>query len=183
MMRLIFLFCFAFTSSALAADFGLEFGFRSQSADIDSRATNNAKTNYQLGGIGHFELSGPWKVRSGLMYTQRSMEFSTAGATTDFVVSYFDVPVQALYKFEDYGGVFFGPVLALNLEKKCTISGGVDCTVEGVKSPLVPIQLGGTFKFMPQLGATLFYEMVTGEVVEHVDNARAVGVNLLFTFD
>lgn len=183
MIRLFIAFMMFVSAPVLAADFGLEAGFRSQTADGVKGSSNEAKTNYQLGAVGQFEFSGPWRLRSGLLYTVRSVEFSANQVNTTATLTYFDVPVQVMYKFEDYGGVFFGPIMSLNLEKKCEITGVTNCALDDVQTPIVPLQLGGTFKFMPQFGATLYYETISGSVAKNIDNSRAVGINLLFTFD
>ena len=175
-------------SVARAADFGIELGVRSQSADTGAVGfTADSKTDFQLGGIGHFPISGPLNIRSGLLYTSRNVDltYKTAGVTSTgtLTLTYFDIPVQALYKFEDYGSVFAGPVISFILDKKCELSNSNTCTVTSAKSLLLPLQLGATFKFMPQMGATIYFETIPGDVADNFGNYRAIGANFLFTFD
>lgn len=171
-----------------AADFGVEAGVRSQSGDAGASGfTAESKTGFQLGGVGQFPLSGEWYIRSGLLYTQRNVDLTyKAGGTTStgsLTMTYFDVPLQGLYKFEDYGSVFAGPLFSMILDKKCQLSNGNTCTVTSAKSMLIPFQLGATFKFMPQVGATIYYETIPGDIADNFGNYRAIGANLLFTFD
>ncbi len=173
---------------AQAADFGIEAGVRSQSADAGGTGfTAESKTDFQMGGVGQFPISGAFYIRSGLIYTQRSVDLTYKATSTtstgSLTMTYFDVPAQVFYKFEDYGSVFAGPVVSFILDKKCELSGGSTCTVTAAKSMLVPLQLGGTFKFMPQMGATIYYETIPGDVAENFSNYRAIGANFLFTFD
>lgn len=175
-------------SVARAADFGIELGVRSQSADTGAVGfTADSKTDFQLGGIGHFPISGSFNIRSGLLYTSRNVDltYKTAGITSTgtLTLTYFDIPVQALYKFEDYGSVFAGPVISFILDKKCELSNSNTCTVTAAKSLLLPLQLGATFKFMPQMGATIYFETIPGDVADNFSNYRAIGANFLFTFD
>ncbi len=177
-----------FFSVAQAADFGIEAGVRSQSADAStSGVTADSKTDFQLGGVGQFPVNGAFQIRSGLLYTSRNVDLTVkaAGITSigTLTLTYFDIPIQALYKFEDYGSVFAGPVISFILDKKCELNNGVTCTVTAAKSLLLPLQLGATFKFMPQLGATIYFETIPGDVADNFGNYRAIGANLLFTFD
>ncbi len=177
-----------FLSQANAAEFGIEAGVRSQSGDTKvSGFTAESKTGFQLGGVGHFPVSGAFHIRSGFLYTQRNLDLSykVAGVTStgSLTLTYFDVPLHALYKFEDYGSVFAGPSFSFILDKKCEISNGNTCTITGAKSLLMPLQLGATFKFMPQVGATIYYETIPGDVADDFGSYRAIGANLFVTFD
>ncbi len=188
LFSLLFIAFLTFFSTAHAADFGIEAGVRSQSADAStSGVTAESKTDFQLGGVGQFPVSGPLHVRSGLLYTSRNVDLTvkTLGITSKgtLTLTYFDIPVQALYKFEDYGSVFAGPVISFILDKKCELDNSSTCTVTGAKSSLLPLQLGATFKFLPQMGATIYFETIPGDVAENFGNYRAIGANLLFTFD
>lgn len=169
-----------FISSAHAADTGIELGIRQQSGEVDGNASAKSQTGFQAGGVAAFQISGPWHVRTGLLYTQRPLVSTLAGSDTKVSMTYLDIPVAAMYKFEDYAGVFAGVSVAMNLDSSCDNG----CTkVQDVKSMYVPLILGATFKFAPQLGATLYFETGSGEVARGLKNYRAVGANLLITFD
>jgi hypothetical protein len=170
-------------SSVYAADAGIEFGIRQQSGDSDN-ANLSAKSQmgYQFGGVGAFQISGPVYFRTGLLYTQRPLVFhdNTSGLDQKVSLNYIDIPFTAMYKFEDYAGIFAGVSLAFNLDSSCDT-----CTtkVQGVNSTYVPILVGATFKFAPQLGATLYFESGSGAVATGLKNYKAVGANLLISFD
>ena len=189
MIRLLsILFMTTLSFSAQAADFGIEAGVRSQSGDTpaSSGLTTVSRTNFELGGVGQFPLSGAFQIRSGLKYSQRSLDLKvvSSSSTGSLTLTYFDIPVQGLYKFEDYGAVFAGPVVSFILDKKCDLGNGATCDLSKAKSLLIPLQIGATFKFMPQMGATIFYETIPGDVVTDIyTNSRAIGANFLFTFD
>ncbi len=160
-------------------DYGLEVGIRQQSGDVPGTSTQS-QMGLQFGATGHFPISGPLHLITGMLYTQRplSVKDTTNG---DYKVSmnYLDIPVALMYKFEEYAGVFAGVSLGLNLDK----SSGNGGTVEDVKSPLIPILIGASFKFAPELGVALYYESASGDAADGLKDYRAVGANLMITFD
>lgn len=187
MTRLIaVLFSTLFAVSASAASYGLEVGFRQQSASAPTGATATSQNGAQVGLSSSFELGGALGLRVGYLYTQRPMIYKDdlLGTETKVGLNYFDIPVAVMYRFEDYAGVFAGVSFGLNLDNSCD---GTGCKVTDVTSLVTPIQLGASFKFAPQLGATVYYEMLSGDVAKlngtKLADYKAVGVNLMITFD
>ncbi|QDK36334.1 outer membrane beta-barrel protein [Bdellovibrio sp. NC01] len=176
------------SSVAMAdVDYGLEVGIRSQSGDADATGSSTtSQTAIQFGGIIHYPISGGWHIRSGMLYTQRPLIVKTSGSTVENKVSmnYLDVPVAIMYKFEDYAGIFGGVSLGMNLDKSCDAP---NCVVTDVKTPILPFIFGASFKFAPQLGATIYFESYGDTVAksppDNLKNYRAVGANLLITFN
>ena len=155
---------------------------RSDSADaVNSGVTVTSKTNYEAGVVGFFDISDKLMIRSGFIYTQRSYTLSTALASGDFTYTYFQIPVGLMYKFSDFGGAFVGPAIAFNASKTCTF--GSNCTPTGVQSSIIPIQIGASFKFAPQLGAAFYYEVVPGKLDDNIQNAKAIVADLMITFE
>lgn len=186
---LIGLFVFSFSALATAADFGLELGFRQQSGNIDNMTGVSAKSQvgYALGLTAFIPFQGPLGLRTGLSYTQRPLLIEAdAGSPGDMKInlSYFDVPLTLAYKFEDFASVFGGVALGLNLENGVSTTGSFDGRkLQDTKSVIVPVVFGATFKFASQLGATVFFETVPGDVAKDVNGYRAVGANLVLTYD
>lgn len=164
-------------------DYGLEVGIRQQSGEVDA-ATSSAKSQmgFQFGATAHFPISGPLHLRTGMLFTQRPLiaKDDVSGTETKISMNYLDIPVALMYKFEEYAGVFAGVSLGMNLDSSCDATG---CKVTDVKSPLIPLLIGASFKFAPQLGATLYYESASGEAAQGLKDYRAVGANLMITFD
>lgn len=164
-------------------DYGLEVGIRQQSGDVDSSsASAKSQMGLQFGATAHFPISGALHVRTGMLYTQRPLisENDTTGEEAKITMNYLDVPLALMYKFEESAGVFAGVSFALNLDSSCDAAG---CKVQDVQSPLIPILIGASFKFAPNLGGTLYYETASGDAAEGLKNYRAVGANLMITFD
>lgn len=161
-------------------DYGLEVGIRSQSGDVaPATGTTSSQMGLQFGATAHFPISGPLHLRTGMLYTQRPILLKTGGAEYKISMNYLDIPVALMYKFEEYAGVFAGISLGMNLDKSA--DSGV--TVTDVKSPLVPMIIGASFKFAPNLGLAIYYENAGGEVAQGFKDYRAVGANLMITLD
>ncbi len=169
--------------TAEASEFALEGGFRNQSGDATSLNNDaTSKTAFQLGGAGSFELNGPLALRAGMFYTQRPLGFTVGGLDGSYSINYFDVPVALQYKFEDHFSVWAGAGVAVKLDSKCEVN-GASCAKVKEKSMVVPVSLGASFKFAPQLGASVFFEMISGELTDETEDYRAVGANLSFYFE
>jgi hypothetical protein len=176
--------------TAQAQEFVLSAGFRSTSASTDLVTTGTTysvtgKNGFQIGGVGFIPLSNQFNFRTGFLFTQRFMEVtatSTSTTKTDVELTYIDIPLTAMYKFNDYGGFFGGIVLGLNQAKECkTTSATTNCA--GAASSVIPLTMGLSFKFAPNFGGELAYEMVSGKLADIVSDAKSIGVNLLIYFE
>ncbi len=181
------------TVSAFANDFAAVLGFRTNSWDTSVTSTTSSgsgKAGLQAGVLGFIDLAQAVALRTGFLYTQRKYSVTVGTSTTDFDFAYFDVPATVMYKFSEYGGIFGGAVLALNASKSCTVSSGT-CDTNGVKSSLIGLQFGASFKFAPQMGAELYYEMISGDAYSSTSGTttsvgkdpKSVVANLLITFE
>lgn len=166
--------------SASANDFAAVVGFRSNSADAVTAGVNtSSKTGIGAGVLGFFDLQGALQGRVGFIYNQRNIAAGTP--EYDYNASYVDIPVTAMYKFADYAGAFAGPVIAMLASKECKAPGGCSTSPESMS---IGVQFGASFKFAPQVGAELYYEMIPSTYWKDTfKSMRTVGVNLLFTFE
>lgn len=156
----------------------VEFGFKWNSADYDGSTSNKQDIGFQLGASTVFNLAPTFGLKTGLFYSERPFKADLSGTETKGKVTYFEVPAFFMFKFEDYAGVYLGPSLAIKLGSE--VSPG---TLQDVKSMIVPITFGAQFKFIENFGVNIFFETVPGDLAKSVKNSRAVGANLLFTFD
>lgn len=180
MKSLLIALTMMFGFAAQAQDVGIIAGYRADSADAEtSGLTVEGKGGFQFGAVAKFEVHNAWQVRSGFIYTQRAYEVKSGGVSlADTKFTYFEVPANILYKFSDYGGAFIGPAVAFNVSKNC---GDADC--EGVSSAPLFLQFGASFKFAPQLGAEIYYEMGMSKIANELKSPRAVMANFMITFD
>ncbi len=180
MKNILSLFAVLFTLTASAAnytDMALEVGFRHQNGDV-AGAETNAKLGYQFGLTATFPMAEKMSFRSGLLYTQKNIEVETTVITQDYKFTYVEIPLTALFKFADYGAVYGGLNLSLNLDDDCGTA-----TCSDVESLTTPIVVGATFKFAPQMGGNLYIEKLSGDIANNVKDFTAVGANLMITFD
>jgi hypothetical protein len=160
-------------------DFGLEVGIRQQSGDSDTAGVStDAENGIQFGGFAHFQLVNNLHLRTGMLYTERPLTVKSGSSENKVKLTYLDVPLALMYKFEEGAGVYGGVSLAMKLDAS---SDGADPA--DVTSPLIPIIFGAFFKFHPNFGVNIYYEMASGKVADGLENYRAVGANLMVTFD
>ena len=174
-----------FVQGAFANDFTAVIGVRSNTADFDTTGVSvGNKTSFGLGVLGFFDIAENLQFRSGFLYNQRQYSAKSGNVDYDFNLAYADIPVTLMYKFADYGGAFIGPVLGLLAAKECKASSGSCTFPKDPSSTIIPVQLGVSFKFAPQMGGELYYELVSSALWENgIKNSRTVGANFLFTFE
>lgn len=180
MKNLISLFAIFFTISASAAnytDMALEVGFRHQNGDVTGSDTN-AKVGYQVGLSAAFPVADQWSIRSGLFYTQKNIEVESLVTKQDYKFSYVEIPATAMFKFTESAGAYAGINLSMNLDDDCGTG-----TCSDVESFVTPIVIGAAFKFAPQLGGNVYFETLSGDVANNVKDFKAIGANLMITFD
>lgn len=160
-------------------DFGVEVGIRQQSGDVKGTGTSSDSENgIQFGGFAHFQLVDKLHLRTGMLYTERPLMTKSILGDSKVKLTYLDVPVALMYKFEEGAGVYGGVSLAMKLDASSDLGDPTDVT-----SPLVPIIFGAFFKFHPNFGVNIYYEMASGKVADSLENYRAVGANLMIAFD
>ncbi len=156
----------------------LEAGFKWNSMDTNGATSSKQNVGIQLGGSTVFNFAPQFGLRTGLFYSERSFKFDFSGIEQSGKISYAEVPVHFMFKFEDYAGIYLGPSLSMKLGDDCT-----NCTVTDAKSMILPITFGAQFKFTPNLGLNLFFETVPSDLATGLKNSRGIGMNLLLAFD
>lgn len=165
---------------AQAQDIGFNVGLRADSASpANSSYTISGQNALTFGSVIKSLISDKIALRYGLQYTQRQYQIEQSNLTQTHKFTYFEIPVGILYQLNEFGGLFLGPSLGLGLEKNC--GPGVSCI--GFNSSYVSMQFGASFKFAPQMGVEVFYESGLSAVTRDIQSPRAVGLNLLITFD
>lgn len=164
---------------------GIEAGFKLNTVDADNATSNKQTTAIQAGGTIVFDLGSnrDFGIKTGLMYSERTFENDFGGLTLKGKISYAEIPLQLMFKFEDYAGIFLGPSFATKLGDDCTYSDGSTCALKNIKSTIIPITFGAQFKMAANFGLSLFFETVSGELADGMKSSRGIGANLLFVFD
>jgi len=161
---------------------GIEGGFKWSSADVENADSTKSRIGYMVGGTAVFDIAPEFGLKTGLLYNERPFESTMTvlgnSVNVNGKVSYVDVPVFFMFKFEEYAGIYIGPSLSMKLADE--VSSG---KLQNVKGMVVPLTVGGQFKFTPNLGLDFYFETVTSEIADGIKNTRAVRANLLITFD
>ena len=165
----------------------LEVGFKLNTMDVDSATSNKQSQAFQAGGSIVFDLgssdSRDFGIKTGLFYSERTYKNEFSSTAFEGKISYAEIPLQIMFKFEDYAGIYFGPSFATKLSDECT---GTACTTSGVVKPsssIMPLTFGAQFKMFPNLGLSLFFETISSDISSNLKNSRAIGANLLLVFD
>ena len=156
----------------------VEVGFKWSSASLTNADSTNQVIGFEVGGSAVFNIGDNFGIKTGLFYNERPFQSVIAGTTVTGKLTYFDVPVLLMFKFEDYAGIYLGPSLSLKLSDQ--LSPG---NLTKINSVVVPLTFGAQFKFAPNLGADIYFETVPGNMSNEVSNSRAVGLNLMIAFD
>lgn len=173
--------CFANTEHKSDISYSMpaiEVGFKWGSADFAQSDSNKQVIGFEVGGSAVFNISNSIGIKTGLFYNERPFQSSFGTVDQKGKITYFDVPVLLMFKFEDYAGIYIGPSLSMKLSDESS-----PLKLIGIKGSVTPITVGAQFKFAPNFGANIYFESVSGEIAQDVSNARAVGANLLITFD
>lgn len=182
-LRSAFAVLFAFSSSSVFAanfsDMGILAGYRVNDATSKVTGTSvDGDGGFQVGGLAFLPLGEVLSLRTGFIYAQRNYTAKDSTGSSDIELAHFDVPVGIMYNIADMGGLFVGGSLGLKIKDEC---GGSDCS--GVKSVIVPIQVGAHFKIAPQFAGEVYFETAPGEIMDGLEDASAVVVNAMFTFE
>ena len=175
---------FAVVSYSMPA---LEFGVKSNSVDHE-QAISNKQTNAFQGGLSVVinlsnDSDADFGIRTGLFYSERSFKNELAnGLNIQGKITYVEFPLQLMFKFEEYAGVYVGPAYASQLGDECE---GLGCGtgLTDIKSSLIPITFGAEFKVFSHLGLNLFFENVSGGIAQSLKHSRAIGLNLMIIAD
>lgn len=162
----------------------LELGFKLNTIDADGALSNKQSQAFQGGGSIVFDFGDSgFGLKTGLMYSERTFKNEISALNTiEGQITYFDVPLQIMFKFEDYAGIFLGPSFSTKLGDECKQTTGA-CNLTKVKSSVIPFTFGAQFKVASNFGLSLFFETISGEVAQGLESSRGVGANLLFVFD
>lgn len=160
-------------------------GVRSQQIDTDLRnATVDSKTSWQGGVLMSIPLRSVFELRSGFLYVQRYAQIgNTAKGNIDIEYAYVDVPLTVGLRLHDSVAIYGGPHVAFNQSKDIQCSRNASCEAENVKSVIWPWEFGVEVNFLSQLGAGLYYEYISGDLSDNVQEMKTVGLNLTFQFE
>jgi hypothetical protein len=174
-----FIFGMLLSLQVNAYQMGAVLGYRLNDASaVSSGVSVDGNGAFQVGALAYIPILGKIELRTGVLYVQRYFEVKSGASTNDAKLAYAELPITAMYRFMEYGGLFAGVNLGLKIADDC---GGVDCS--GLKSSVLPITFGAHFMAAPQVAVEVFYEMVSSNLYDELKDASALGVNAIVTFE
>ncbi len=153
----------------------LEAGFKWNSMDRDGASSNKQTLGFQMGGSVVLNLNEDFGLRTGLFYSERPFKNEILGTEVKGKITYAEAPVHFMFKLEDYAGIYLGPSISMKLGDE--VSPG---TLTGVKSMVIPITFGGSFKIQENFGLNIFFETIPSSVADGITASRGIGINLFF---
>lgn len=162
---------------------GVEAGFNWNTMDFTNSTSNKSVLGFQLGGTAVINFNPMFGLKTGLYYVQKPFENSITAGKVYGKLTYASIPLFFMLKFEDYAGVYVGPSLNMLLSDEVTSDASSSYSLTDKKAMVIPITVGGQFKFSPMLAVNIFYEMASGDLAKDLSNSRAFGAGLLITFD
>lgn len=176
-MKVFLVAVFLFTSSlAHSAEFAFAVGYRlNDGTATETSVSVDSKGGLILGGLSYIEYWSEVWIRTGFLYNERKFILE-GSAIPQASVNYVDVPLNLVWRPDERGGIFIGPVLGLKASDEC---GPGDCDAQAI---ITPVQLGGFVKMGPQLAVEAFYETLAGKLYSRIEDTTAVGVSVLVVF-
>lgn len=163
-------------SLAQAAEFAFGVGYRlNDGTALEQSVSVDSKGGMILGLLSYVPFWEQMQLRTGFLYNERKFVID-GGAISEAALNYVDVPLTLMWRPDEKGGIFLGPVLGLKASEEC---GPGDCDAKAI---VTPIQLGGFVKMGPQLAMEVFYETVSGRIYSGIKDSTAVGVSILVVF-
>jgi hypothetical protein len=165
-------------ASAHAQDYGLLAGLsESNGASAQPGVSTGGVFGFRLGAVAAFPLTDSFKFRTGLIFTERHVNVTTAaGVKGTGHFDYIDIPAMLQFNFTDSFGVFGGIIAAVNIDH--SFDGGLsDSSIEGF-SPILQVGINGTFDNM--YGIEAYYEMGLTQIDDYVKNFSVFGVNFVY---
>lgn len=181
---------FLFVQPVLAYEVGIIAGIRQTDVELDtSDADTSSGTGLQAGVLGLMEVGNGWNVRAGGIYSTRSFDVKVGDLKDEVTLTYLDVPLTVMYLVNETFGFFGGLNLGLQVGDDCdqSGSGSGNCDYgDDATGVIYSLQLGGQFRFVPNMGLELTYDLGMSDVWEGDDvtleKASGVAANFLYLF-
>jgi hypothetical protein len=186
MFRNIFatIFVLVFSQNLFAQKVGVALGFSQMSVEADAGITPQAEGGLLGGALFYNNFSESMMQRIGVLYSQRDFSYKTGASKTNVSLSYLQVPLSIGLVMNPNFAVFGGLNLNLNVGKSCSYDNSTaPCTLSGVKSADLGLNLGINLTFMDNFGLEAFYEKSLGKVMDNTTGASTLGIALLYLIE
>lgn len=172
------------STSAFAAggtEVGVYFGIKNADVEVDNTTADiNSELGFMGGMLAVGEMGGI-AFRTGGYLAQRNFSIDAgAGGNADIKTMYIDVPVTALFKFNEMLGAFAGAVLSIKATDDCSGPAGI-CDSVDLNSFMASASFGLHAKFHPNWSGDISYELGLNDMADDTKaNAISVGAAFLY---
>jgi hypothetical protein len=182
----------AFSTGAMAQDYGLTLGIHQTSASVDTSSAGtdlygasgsvSGKLGFDAGLTASFELMPAFRFRTGLLYDQRQIDYklaSPAVGTVSYNFAYLDVPVNAQFNITPMIGIYGGLIVGIKASDSTSNPSGTTMS-PNMKSMYPLVNLGANFLFDDMFGFDLYYESGLGSASDNVKNFSTFGMHFIY---
>ncbi len=174
-----------FSNFALAQRVGITLGLSQVQVEGASGVDISSNGSYQFGAIFYQPMSEQFEVRLGALLSQQNLVATSGGTDTTIHISNLNVPLTAGLRVGERFLVFAGPVLSINANKSCTVSGGGSCNASDlkVKGTDILLSLGANFQLTSELGMELSLDRMGGKPFDGASGGQMVNVNFQYIIE
>ena len=183
MNKLILAAMIVFTGfSAQAYEMAATGGMQTTDIDIDGADTSSG-TGFYGGVLGFIEAGGEGYFRTGALLSMRKFERDFGnGVSAEASTTSIDVPLTYMMMLSEYASLYGGLKLGLNVSEDCTLSGFAGSCDTDATGMYYSLNLGGHFRFVPNFGIEVEYNMGLSEIAENVDYKSSLAVGVVYLF-
>lgn len=178
------LIVFMFTQNLWAQKVGVAAGISQTSVDMESGFTSQPEGGLLGGALFYNNFSESMMQRIGVLYAQKDFSIKAGTTKTNVSLSYLQVPLSIGFVMNPNFAIFGGIDLNLNVGKSCSYeNSSTACSVSGLKSADLGLNLGINLTFMDSFGLEAFYSKGMGKVMDNTTGASTLGIALLYLIE
>ena len=173
-----------FAFQANAYEMGLTGGMQSTKFKADTAGSDvDGVAGYYAGILGFIEAGDDSYFRTGVFLSQRKFESDLgANSTLEGTLTSLDIPLTYMFMFSEYAGVYGGLKLGLNMSDDCSISNSAATCDADAESLYYAADVGGHFRFVPNFGLEVDFNMGLSDIAKDVKLETALAVGLFYLF-
>jgi hypothetical protein len=175
---------FGLSPLALAQRVGVTAGLSQVSVEAESGVDITSNMSFQFGGIFYQPMTEMIEARIGALLMKENF-VSTVGTTeTTISLTNLNVPLTAGFRMSERFLLFAGPVLSVNADKSCEVTGGT-CSASSlkVKGSDILVSLGANFQLTSELGMELSYDRMGGKPFAGTTGGQMINVNFQYVIE
>ncbi|MCB0356484.1 MAG: outer membrane beta-barrel protein [Bdellovibrionales bacterium] len=170
---------------AQAYEMGVTGGMQTMDVEDSTNTVEfNNKSGFYAGVLGFIDTGDGGYFRTGALLGQRGFSYDVSSSVTDvYKITYLDVPLNYLFMFNEYAGIYGGLKLSLAVSDSCDVEGGSGiCNLDNVEGMAYAASVGGHFRFVPEFGIEVEYDLGLSDVAKDVEWKSSLTVGAFYLF-